>query len=331
MILVTGGTGLVGAHLLYHLTKKGEKVRAIYRNIEKVEALKNILFFEKDEVLFDQIDWVEADVTNIPSLIEAFYGIDYVYHCAGFISFDPRKFKQLKSINIEGTANIVNLCIKNNIKKLCHVSSIAAIGKNINDLIITEETEWNSEIENDVYAITKYGAEMEVWRGTQEGLNSVIVNPGIILAAGFWESASGSIFTKVKNGLPFYPQGKNGFVDIIDVINIMVKLMNSNYTNQRYIIVAENLTYKKVLYSIAENLNVSPPKIELKPWLLKIFWRLDWLKNMLFKTERLLTRITARNRSLNYDYSSEKVKKDLNYTFIPLNKSIVSICSKMKN
>lgn len=331
MILVTGGTGLVGAHLLYQLTKRNEKIRAIYRNKQKVEALKSILFFDENEALFHKIEWVEADITNIPSLIEAFNDISYVYHCAGFISFDPKKFKKLKSINIEGTAHIVNLCIKNKIKKLCYVSSIAAIGKDSSTPIITEETEWNSEIENDVYAITKHGAEMEVWRGSQEGLNSIIINPGIILAAGFWKSASGSIFTKVKNKLPFYPQGKTGFVDVLDVVEIMIKLMDSNYTNQRYIVISENVSYKKLLYSIAESLNVSPPKLELKPWLLKIFWRLDWLKNTLFKTERILTRITAKNRSLNHDYSNKKIKKDLNFTFIPIKESITDISKELKD
>ncbi|MCB0464194.1 MAG: NAD-dependent epimerase/dehydratase family protein, partial [Aequorivita sp.] len=183
MILVTGGTGLVGSHLLFFLLKKNERVRAIHRKSSDIQSVKKVfaLYTPEVESLFNKIEWIEADITDIPALKEVFMGIKKVYHCAAFISFNPSKYKVLKKANVEGTANIVNLCLANNIEKLCYVSSVATLGSNLKDQLISEETSWNPDEKNSVYAITKYGAEMEVWRGTQEGLDAVIVNPGLIL------------------------------------------------------------------------------------------------------------------------------------------------------
>ncbi|NCP89793.1 MAG: NAD-dependent epimerase/dehydratase family protein, partial [Flavobacteriales bacterium] len=206
MILVTGGTGLVGSHLLYKLASEGEKVRAIYRNERKLSNIKNVFScYTADYMpLYDSIEWLQADILDIPSLTRAFNNIAYVYHCAAFVSFEPDKYHLLRKTNIEGTANMVNLCIAHHVKKLCYVSSIATLGNPENLKEITEETEWNAEANNTIYAITKYGAEIEVWRGSQEGLSVVIVNPGVILGAGIWRYGSGNLFTKAYKGLKYY-------------------------------------------------------------------------------------------------------------------------------
>src|SRR5690606_20249767 len=188
MILVTGGTGLVGSHLLYKLVSNGESVKAIYRREHKLELVKRVFaYYTQDfEALFSKIDWVDADITDVPKLSEAFQNVTYVYHCAAFVSFEPDKYHQLRKINIEGTANVVNLCVANNVKKLCYVSSIAAVGHHADAMqLITEETHWNPEDDNSVYAITKYGAEIEVWSGTQEGFDAIVGNPGISGWAGY--------------------------------------------------------------------------------------------------------------------------------------------------
>ncbi|MCO4822775.1 MAG: SDR family oxidoreductase, partial [Flavobacteriaceae bacterium] len=196
MILVTGGTGLVGSHLLYQLVKADQDIRAIYRSEDKLALVKKVFSYytEDFEFLFSKIEWLKGDLNNIPLLEDAFKDVGYVYHCAAFISFDPSDYRQLRKINIDGTANIVNLSIINQVKKLCYVSSIAAVGQTETNETINENTEWNKENHHSVYAITKYGAEMEVWRGTQEGLDAVIGNPGIIIGPGFWRAGSGSLF-----------------------------------------------------------------------------------------------------------------------------------------
>ena len=328
MILITGGTGLVGSHLLYKLTEKGHNVRAIYRSKEKIKTVKHVFSYYTKQVedLFLKIEWVEANINDIPSLTTAFKDITKVYHCAAFISFDPRDYNELRHINIEGTANIVNFCISNSIEKLCYVSSIATTGNNESNAIITENSHWNPEEDHSLYAITKYGAEMEIWRGTQEGLNTVIVNPGIIIGPGFWRSGSGSLIKAVYKGISHYTNGTVGFVAVKDVVLLMIKLMESNVQNERFILISENLSYKNFFTKVAIQLHVKAPKKEASKILLSIAWKLDWLRSFLKHKRRRLTKHTAKSiTSISY-YSSEKIITELNYTFTPIEESIAETC-----
>ncbi len=328
MILVTGGTGLVGAHLLYKLSLTESNIRAIYRTESRIKKTKHIFsyFTEDVDVLFNKIEWMEADILDVPKLIDAFKDVTKVYHSAALVSFDPNDYYKLRKTNIEGTANVVNLCIANHIEKLCYVSSIATLGKNEDNNIITENTEWNPEDDNSVYAITKYGAEMEVWRGTQEGLDTVIVNPGIILGGGFWKLGSGALFRKIHKGMSYYTEGKLGYVDVNDVINGMIKLMNSDITNERYIMVSENWSFKDFSTLVASKLQVSPPKKEAKSWQLQIAWRLDWLNYFFKRKYRKFTRQMAASVLNNSVFSSEKLKTDLKFDFKPIEESISETC-----
>lgn len=324
MILVTGGTGLVGAHLLFHLLNENKLIRAIFRNEKKFENVKRIFsYYSKDvDTLFNNIEWIEADLNNIPQLTEAFKGITHVYHCAAFVSFEPDKFDVLKKTNIKGTANVVNFCISNKVEKLCYVSSIAALGSSLKNEIITEETEWNKEIDNSVYAITKYGAELEVWRGTQEGLDAVIVNPGVIIGPGIWRYGSGSLIKIIYNGLKYYTTGSTGYVDVNDVVNAMIQLVKSDHKNERYILVSENLSFKDFFTKTAHYLGVKPPHKEAKTWLLNIAWRLDWLKHKLTRKRRVLSKQTAKSALTETNYSNKKIKEAIGFEFLPMDKSI---------
>jgi nucleoside-diphosphate-sugar epimerase len=320
MILVTGGTGLVGAHLLVHLLENGtQNLRAIYRNSKHIEKTKALFELYKKSDLFSKIEWIKADILEVPSLEIAFENVNYVYHCAAFISFDPDDENQLRKVNIEGTANIVNFCIDKNSTKLCHVSSIAALGDLAqNQTIITEETEWNPEVLHSDYAISKYGAEMEVWRGHQEGLQVVIVNPGVIFGPGFWNQGSGEFFTSIKKGFPFYTKGSTGYVSVIDVVKIMHTLMNSNCNGERFTLVSENRSYKDIIHTIAQKIGAKKPKIEAKSWLLNTAWRLDWLVSMIFRTKRKISKNGAQSLLNEEKMSNEKIKSQLNYSFIPI-------------
>lgn len=328
MILVTGGTGLVGAHLLYKLSLTENKIRATYRDQSKIDKTKHVFGYFLDDVdpFFNKIEWVEADILDIPKLSDAFKNITKVYHCAALVSFDPNDYYKLRRTNIEGTANIVNLSLANNIEKLCYVSSIATLGKNDDNSAITEDANWNPDDDNSVYAITKYGAEIEVWRATQEGLNAVIVNPGIILGSGFWKMGSGSLFKKVYKGMTYYTNGSLGYVDVDDVVKAMVNLMQSDIVNQRYLMVAENWPFKDFAYEVAKNLNVTPPKKEAKPWLLQLAWRLDWLNYFFNRKYRRLTKQMAKRVLSNTRYNSDKIKNDLQFEFKPVKKSILEAC-----
>jgi len=327
MILVTGGTGLVGAHLLYKLSLTEPKIRAIYRSEKKIDKTRHVFsYFTKDvDTLFNKIEWVEGDILNVPKLEEVFQGITKVYHSAALVSFDPNDYYKLRKTNIEGTANIVNLCLANQIKKLCYVSSIAVLGKEGND-IITERTDWNPNADNSVYSITKYGAEMEVWRGTQEGLNAVIVNPGIILGGGFWKLGSGALFRKIYQGMKYYTTGLLGYVDVNDVVNGMILLMNNEISNERFIMVADNWSFKDFSVMVANKLNVIPPKKEAKLWHLQLAWRLDWLNYFFNRKYRKFTKQMASSLQNNCVFSSDKLKNELKFNFTPVEKSIAETC-----
>ncbi|MEK8179315.1 NAD-dependent epimerase/dehydratase family protein [Flavobacterium buctense] len=316
MILVTGGTGLVGAHLLLQLAENEVGIRAIYRNKKSIEKTKSLFYLYQKEALFSKIDWVEADIIDIPSLEIAFQNIAYVYHCAALISYDPNDEDQLRKTNIEGTANIVNLCLDFKVKKLCHVSSIAALGDlKPHEKQITEETEWNPEAAHSDYAISKYGAEMEIWRGQQEGLQVVIVNPGVIFGTGFWEQGSGVFFTSVKKGFPFYTKGSTGYVGVTDVVKIMIELLKSDINGERFSLIAENLTFKEAIYTIAEKLKAKKPKTEAKPWMLAIAWRLDWFLATFFRTKRQLSKYSVNAILSDDSISNDKIKNALNFEF----------------
>lgn len=335
MILVTGGTGLVGVHLLLHLVESETTVRAIYREPKSIEKTKSLFKLYQKEYLFSKIDWVQADIIDVPTLEIAFKNVDFVYHCAGLISYDPNDEDLLRKVNIEGTANIVNFCIDNKIKKLCHVSSIAALGnQQSHETEISEETEWNPETAHSDYAISKYGAEMEIWRGQQEGLDVVIVNPGVIFGAGFWNQGSGLFFSSIKNEFPFYTNGSTGYVGVTDVVKIMIRLMNSTIVSERFTLVAENLTFKKVIFLIAENLNAKKPKIEAKPWMTAIGWRLDLFISTIFRTKRKLSKYSANSLHSSDFISNEKIKNPevlgLNFEFQSIDSVIKEVCAKHK-
>jgi len=327
MILVTGGTGLVGSHLLYQLTKENKSVKAIYRNEKKLAIVKKVFSYYTDnpDILFNKIEWIQADLLDIPMLTEAFNGVSYVYHCAAFVSFEPNKYHLLRKTNIEGTANIVNLSIDNKIKKLCYVSSVAALGKTNSNNPIDENTLWNPEADNSVYGITKYGAEMEVWRGTQEGLDTIIVNPGVIIGPGIWKYGSGNIFKKVANGLHYYTEGTVGYIDVFDVVNSMILLLESNIKNERFILVAENWTYKYFIDCIANTLKVKPPTKKAGPIILGIGWRLDWLYSKLTGKRRNLSKQLAHTLMSKSIYDNSKLKDDLSIDFKPIEVSIEDI------
>lgn len=320
---------MVGAHLLLKLLKGGNAVRALCRKNSDLQKVKRVFAYygEGSDTLFDKIEWIEADLNDIAALETAFTDIDKVYHTAALISFDPGDYKRLYKTNTEGTANMANLCIDKKIKKFCYVSTIGAIGKSLPPKKATEENPWTPQDAN-VYARTKYAAEMEVWRASQEGLDVVMVNPGVIIGPGFWDRGSGALFGVAKKGHRFYPPGGTGFVSVGDVVEMMVRLMDSNIKNERYIAVAENWTYREILTRITREMGLKPPTTELRPWQLEIGRWFDWTGNLLFKTGRRITKNSVRSLKHREIYDNSKVRRDLGFQFEALTPVIRFCCEK---
>jgi nucleoside-diphosphate-sugar epimerase len=326
MILVTGGTGLVGSHLIYQLTLENNVIRATHRADSDIERVKLLFkFYSKDfNQLFKKIEWIEADLNNLSQLQDAFKDISFVYHCAAYISFNPSRYETLRRVNIRGTANIVNLCINNKIKKLCHVSSVATLGYNIKE--IDENNYWDGNKYKSAYAISKYGAEMEVWRGVQEGVKSVIINPGVIIGPGFSKSAFGTIIKMVTNKKRFHTCGKTGYVDVRDIANIMIRLMNSKIENERYILVNKNLSYKKVIDMVSSNLGMKNKSTFVSKSKLKIALVFDLVSSKFFNKERKLSKALCKTLTRNFNYSSKKIKKNLNFEFTSILETFEKSC-----
>ncbi len=329
MVLVTGGTGLVGSHLLLHLLKSEVLVRAIHRpdsNLNRVKAV--FAYYTEDvEALFQKIEWMVADINDIPALEMAFEGVEQVYHAAALISFDPKNYNRLLKVNAEGTANIVNLCLSFKVQKLCYVSSIATIGGSATDEKATEESEF-SEQHTNVYARAKYAAELEVWRASQEGLSVVIVNPGIIVGPGFWETGSGALFGTAQKGYSYYPPGGSGFVSVHDVVRMMYHLMNSNRDRERYIAVSENLSYHSVLTTLTKQLGLKAPTKQLAFWQLNILRVLDALFCFFTRRSRKLTKNDIYSLKHRSQYDNTKIQNHLDFQFETLEKPFHFSCAR---
>lgn len=323
MILVTGGTGLVGSHLLLELVKEGKPVRAIYRNQDSLQKTKQLFTWNNlsADLVDTSIEWVKSDLLNPEELKSAFIGIKQVFHCAAMVSFNQRDKELLFKTNIEGTANVVNLSIDFEVEKLCHVSSTAAVGKAPKNGIRTEEHQWQDDgVSN--YSVSKYLAEMEVWRGIEEGLNAVIVNPSVIIGPGDWTISSSNLFLKVWNGLRFYSTGANAFVDVRDVVRSMLLLTSSNISAERFLIISENLKFQDLFNQIAGALSKPKPSIRAKTWMAEILWRIESVKSFIFGSDPLVTKESAESAMSVAKYSNEKIKKELNFNFTPISESI---------
>lgn len=333
MIFVTGGTGLLGSHLLVELLKRGNKIRALKRkssDLGQIKAVFHHFFKESANTQFAKIEWVEGDILDIESLEEAIPGCEVVYHCAAMVSFRKKDFKKLMKINKEGTANVVNVSLAHNVQKFCHVSSTAAIGRTSKEFY-TEDNKWVTSDENSNYAVSKYSAENEVWRAREEGMDVVIINPSVIIGVGDWNESSLTIFKEVRKGLKFYTSGTNGFVDARDVAFVLCELADGNRINERYLTIAENIAFKRLFEMIAVEFDMKPPSIEAKPWMAGLVWRIEGMLAVLFGKKQNITKETAHSSMVTTKYSNEKVKKELDFEFIPIEQSIKETVAYFKS
>ena len=288
MILVTGATGLVGSHLLLKLIEQDRVLVALYRSESKKNSTLDFLKERTKSAKVAEIIWRKGDVCNQPSLAVAFEGITHLYHCAAFISFAHYKQETLMEVNQQGTTNLVNLAIKHQLKKIAYISSIAALGSDTTSDSIDESTPWNADQDHTPYAYSKFGAELEVWRATQEGVPAVIVNPGVILGTGVEANPLELLCNQIDNGLLFYPKGATGYVTVEDVVQVLTELMDSETENERFILVAENWSYEQMLRRIALIRKKRLPRIGLRKSWLQIAWGLEGILS-LFGKRRFMT------------------------------------------
>ncbi len=327
MVFVTGGTGLIGSHLLVELVQRHDAVTAIYNDPEKIQTVKKVFeFYLKAEsaALFGKIRWVQCNILDVGDLEEVMAGHQQIYHCAAIVSFKRRDFSKMIAVNRYGTANIVNVALSLNIKRLCYVSSTAAVGnKDVpEDELVDESNKWILTDQTRGYSISKYSAEKEVWRGIEEGLDAVIVNPSIAFGAGNWEESSMVIFDTIRKGLKFYSPGANAFVDARDVAKIMVTLMDRDIVNERFLCIGENRPFFEVFATIARQLNQPPPKYKASPLLMGIAWRLAVFWAVITFSSPVITRSSAESAFKKIKYSNKKITDRLDYDFYTLEEMV---------
>ena len=319
MVLVTGGTGFLGSYIIKLLVEKGYKVRAIRR------GTKTPSWIAKE--INDKVEWVEGDILDVISLEDAMEGVDRVIHSAATVSFLKKDRAFMYHTNIEGTANVVNIALEKKISRFVHISSVAALGRTTTGGHVNEEKKWEESKANTHYAISKFKSELQVWRGIGEGLNAIILNPSTILGYGDWHSSSSAIFKNIHDGFKWYPSGVNGFVDVEDVAKATLLLMESDITEQRFVVNGDTWTFKKLQDTIAENFNKKKPARLATPFLLSIAWRVEKLKSLFSGKKPLLTKESARVAQSKTWFENDKLLKALpGFSFTPLEETIKKAC-----
>jgi dihydroflavonol-4-reductase len=318
MILVTGGAGLLGNEIIYQLLHKGRKVKAIYNRTPLNLKHENLVTLHCDLL----------DVVELETIMD---GVAFVYHCAGLVSFSPKEENKLYKINVEATANLVNASLVAGVKKLVHVSSVAALGRIRPGEFIDEKMQWTPETSNSKYGHSKYLGELEVWRGVAEGLNAVVVNPSIILGAGDWNDGSTKIFQSVYNEFPWYTEGTTGFIDVRDAAQAMIQLMESEITGERFILSGENASYRTLFTMIAKAFGKKIPSKKVTPFLAALVWRLEAVKNKFSGKAPLITKETAATSLANVEFDNSKLLNFLpDFKYRSLQKTVTDTCAMLQ-
>ena len=320
-VLITGGTGFIGAYIIKELIEKGYSVRAIRRS-------NKLPFFISNDIL-NRVEWIDGDILDVISLNEDIQEVNYVIHSAAQVSFIKKERAQMYNTNLDGTTNIVNLALENGIKKLVHISSISALGRTMSGEHVTEEKKFTYSKFDSHYGISKHKAEMEVWRGMGEGLDAVIINPSTVLGFGNWHDSSCAIFKNLYKGFKWYTNGINGFVAVEDVAAIAVMLMESNIREERFIINHENWEFKKLFDTISHTFGKKPPSWKATPFLSSFAWRFEKMRAILSGAKPLITKETA-NIALSKTYwENDKIRAAFpEFSFIPLEQCITNACKK---
>jgi dihydroflavonol-4-reductase len=332
MILLTGATGLLGSHIAYELVSKGENIRALKRKGSSIALTEKIFKFynSNPQSLLDKIEWVEGDVLDLGSLEDAMENVSHVYHVAAMVSFNPKEKGRMLQINIDGTANVVNIAMQSGVKKFCHISSIAALGFTIDGKLINEDVWWKNDPSNSWYAISKYGSEREVWRAAEEGMDIVIINPSFILGPGDESRTSTEIFGVLKKGNSWYTQGENGYVDARDVAAASVKLMESEIKNQRFVLSATNLSYKDFFDKILSAFGNPKTKREAGKLSLAIGWRGEKLLTSFTKKNPRVTKETAISALQINRYDGSRITKVLDFKYRDVDATIKEVVAFYK-
>lgn len=294
-ILLTGGRGFLGQHLAQALIQAGHRVDLLQRRREDLPWQH------------PNLHYVEGDFTDCFDARDAVSGKDLVVHSGGRVSFRRIDRPGIWKDNVQGTATLVQAMQQESPEaRLIHISSIAALGRSFQPTEVNESQIWKHDPANTYYALSKYHAELEVWRAAEEGLKVTVLSPAVVLGPGPWDSGTGVLFARIHKGLGWFPPGKTGFVDVRDVAAALMHEIERPSLGQRFILCAENADWKDVLLGMAKELGVAGPDHRLPATALLPFAKaLEWSMGR-FSWPSPLPYEMLLNSTLNHSYSSER-------------------------
>lgn len=315
MIAITGASGLLGGFIAEKFILEGEQVIALKRKNSK-SSLKHS----------EKINWMEADVLDQISLQESFKEVDTVIHSAAVVSFNPRKSKEVFETNVTGTKNVVDACLASGVKKLIHISSVAALGRQKGINHVNEKSNWVDSVLNSDYATSKYQAELEVYRGYEEGLHVSLVNPSVILGPADWNKSSSQIFKYIWDEKPFYTEGVLNYVDVRDVANMVHTLHSSDFNGERFIANAGHTTFKNIFDEIANRFDKKSPYLKVNSSLTGIVASLEAIRCLLTNKEPVITKHTVRMAREPFYFENKKAVEKLKIDFRSLRETLDFCC-----
>jgi dihydroflavonol-4-reductase len=321
-VLVTGATGFVGSYLLRYLVEQGySNIRAGRRPDSPMDLVATVK---------DKVEWVELDILDMAQMEDAMQGVELIFHCAAVVSFDSRDSALLYKVNKKGTENLVNMALESGVEKLLHISSVATLGRDPKGKLIHERTKWERADMQTDYAKSKYLAEMEAWRGWAEGLEVVVVNPSTILGSGRWDTGTSIFFRLAWNEFSWFAGGSAGFVDVRDVARLSIRAMEEGTSGERFVLCAENWSYKKLMDHIASALGRSKATRQMQDWMKGLVWRWEWFVAWLHGSRPAITRELTQKVTMEYAYDNAKSVEFFNYTYLPVKDTIQSVASQFK-
>ncbi len=310
MILITGATGLVGSQICRELKRNSHPFKALRRTSSEIP----------DDLV--DIEWVEGDILDYESIVESLEGVSTVIHAAAVISFFKGDYKLMEDTNVDGTRNVVNASLETSVKKIIHISSVAALGRPVSSHHIDENIQWMESSNNSYYGETKYLAELEVWRAMEEGIQVAIVNPSVVLGIGDWKNGSTRLFKYAWDEHRYFPGGSFNYIDNRDVATLVHQLVPSDYVGERFILNAGSITYESFFKLVSEKFNKKAPskKVSEKLYFLAIL--LESIKAFLTRTKPIITKESLISTKKEYHFDASKIKKLLNFAFKDLDDTV---------
>jgi len=333
LVFLTGGTGLVGGHLLVSLHQSGQNIRALVRPTSSFRQLRLICAFynQSFDELYDSVEWVYGNTLDYVGLCGFLADVEAVYHCAAVVSFNKKSARELLKTNIQGTSNMVDAALACGVKRFCFISSIGALGNSQEGDFIYEYTPRKNEENHSIYSESKFRSELEVWRANNEGLNTVILNPGVILGPGAPGKGSLLLIQAGRKGMPFYTKATTGYVDVRDVCRAGIELMGKNIFGKRFILVSENVDNRALFSMIAAEFDQKPPRFLAGKTVLQLAAFLSGIYGIITGKTPQLTRETVKTAQHPQKYSSQQIRDVLNFEFIPLHQTIQDTCRFLKD